>query len=210
LPSKSIGAVAAIALSPGGRTYCMSPIAASRLGGPVKARQIAPNRRKQAQAPRRRTRPAYSWPASVSLSPLLHSYCNLSPEFESLSRFPHVVVDRRGNLVIRAEPPGWGKVGLNPYRRVETNPGLAFAALTPPTTVELCDRGHFRFRSRAVAIVPGTHAAVRPMAYRGHERTSRRWRARPRNGSTIHGGASTTFPSCQSLTVCAVSVAIRL
>jgi hypothetical protein len=43
-------------------------------------------------------------------------------------------VDRRGNLVIRAEPPGWGKVGLNPYRTVETNPGLAFAALTPPTT----------------------------------------------------------------------------
>ncbi len=56
---------------------------------------------------------------------------------------PHVmldVVDRRGNLVIRVEPPGWGKVGLNPYRTVETNPGLAFAALTPPTTVELCDR----------------------------------------------------------------------
>jgi hypothetical protein len=89
------------------------------------------------------------------------------------------VVDRRGNLVIRAEPPGWGKVGLNPYRTVETNPGLAFAALTPPTTGRAVRPGHFRFRSRAVAIVPGTHAAVRPMAYRGHERTSRRWRARP-------------------------------
>ena len=44
MPSKSIGAVAAIALAPGGRTYL---IAASRLGGPAKARQIAPNRRKQ-------------------------------------------------------------------------------------------------------------------------------------------------------------------
>ena len=86
MPSKSIRAVAAIALAPGDRTYL---IAASRLGGPAKARQIAPNRRKQAQAPRRRTRPACSWPASVSLAPLLHSYCNLSPEFESLSRSRH-------------------------------------------------------------------------------------------------------------------------
>jgi DNA-binding CsgD family transcriptional regulator len=56
---------------------------------------------------------------------------------------PHVmlgVADGRGNMAIRAEPPGWGKVDLSPFQTVETNPGLAFAALTPPTTVALRDR----------------------------------------------------------------------
>ena len=32
----------------------------------------------------------------------------------------------------------------------------------------------------------------------------------PRNTSTSHGGVSTTFPSCQSLAMGAVSAAIRL
>ena len=32
------------------------------------------------------------------------------------------VVERRGNRVIRAEPPRWGEVDLNPYWTVETNP----------------------------------------------------------------------------------------
>jgi hypothetical protein len=56
---------------------------------------------------------------------------------------PHVmlgVADGRGNMAIRAEPLGWGKVDLSPFPTLETNPGLAFAALTPPTTVALRDR----------------------------------------------------------------------
>jgi DNA-binding CsgD family transcriptional regulator len=51
------------------------------------------------------------------------------------------VVDRRGNLVMDAEPPGWNtSLGMTPYQTVKTNPSLAFAALTPPTTVELRER----------------------------------------------------------------------
>jgi DNA-binding CsgD family transcriptional regulator len=51
------------------------------------------------------------------------------------------VVDRRGNQVMGAEPPGWGSnLDMTPYQTVRTNPSLAFAALTPPTTVELRER----------------------------------------------------------------------
>ena len=51
------------------------------------------------------------------------------------------VVDRRGNLVMDAEPPGSStSLGMTPYRTVKTNPGLAFAAVTPPTTVESRER----------------------------------------------------------------------
>ena len=51
------------------------------------------------------------------------------------------VVDRRGNLVMEAEPPdATVTLDMTPYRTVKTNPSLAFAALTPPTTVALRDR----------------------------------------------------------------------
>jgi DNA-binding CsgD family transcriptional regulator len=72
---------------------------------------------------------------------------NLWPEVAACANrafeSPHVmlgVADGRGNMAIRAEPPGWGKVDLSPFQTVETNPGLAFSALTPPSTVALRDR----------------------------------------------------------------------
>ena len=53
---------------------------------------------------------------------------------------PHItvgVVDRGGNEVTRVGTQGVGELNLAGYLTPETNPGLAFCALTPPTTVEL-------------------------------------------------------------------------
>jgi DNA-binding NarL/FixJ family response regulator len=53
------------------------------------------------------------------------------------------VVDRRGNQVMHAAPPGindLAEVMMTRYPTFETNPGLAFAALAPPTAVGLRDR----------------------------------------------------------------------
>ena len=53
------------------------------------------------------------------------------------------VSDRRGKKVMHAAPPGvdeLAEVTMARYPTVETNPGLAFAALAPPTAVGLRDR----------------------------------------------------------------------
>ena len=53
------------------------------------------------------------------------------------------VVDRRGKTVMHAAPPDLdelAEVMMARYPTFETNPGLAFAALTPPTAVGLRDR----------------------------------------------------------------------
>jgi DNA-binding CsgD family transcriptional regulator len=53
------------------------------------------------------------------------------------------VGDRRGNGLMRAVPPGLddlADVMLARYPTLETNPGLAFSALAPPTAVGLRDR----------------------------------------------------------------------
>ena len=50
------------------------------------------------------------------------------------------VVGRDGNEVMRAATQGVGELSMAGYMTPETNPGLAFSALTPPTTVELRDR----------------------------------------------------------------------
>ena len=50
------------------------------------------------------------------------------------------VVGRDGNEVMRAATQGVGELNLSGYMTPETNPGLAFSALTPPTTVESRDR----------------------------------------------------------------------
>jgi DNA-binding CsgD family transcriptional regulator len=55
---------------------------------------------------------------------------------------PHImlgVLDRRGNEVMRAATQGVTELSMARYLTFETNPGIAFAALTPPTTVELRD-----------------------------------------------------------------------
>ncbi len=59
---------------------------------------------------------------------------------------PHMmlgVVDRRGNAIMQAAPPGLdelAEVMMARYPTLEANPGLAFAALAPPTAVGLRDR----------------------------------------------------------------------
>ena len=53
------------------------------------------------------------------------------------------VVDRRGSAVMQAVPPGQNELAevmMARYPTCETNPGLAFAALAPPTAVGLRDR----------------------------------------------------------------------
>ena len=53
------------------------------------------------------------------------------------------VSDRRGKKVMRAAPPDvdeLAEVTMARYPTLDTNPGLAFAAMTPPTTVELGNR----------------------------------------------------------------------
>src|SRR5271166_1726284 len=53
------------------------------------------------------------------------------------------VSDRRGKKVMLAAPPGvdeLAEVTMARYPTLETNPGLAFAALTPPAAVGLRDR----------------------------------------------------------------------
>ena len=53
------------------------------------------------------------------------------------------VVDRRGSAVMHAVPPGQNELAevmMARYPTCETNPGLAFAALAPPTAVGLRDR----------------------------------------------------------------------
>ena len=80
------------------------------------------------------------------------------------------VSDRRGKKVMRAAPPDvdeLAEVTMARYPTFDTNPGLAFAALTPPTTVEVVTEC-FRFRSRAARFLPGYLAAVRSMARRDH------------------------------------------
>ncbi|MBV8441002.1 MAG: helix-turn-helix transcriptional regulator [Hyphomicrobiales bacterium] len=78
----------------------------------------------------------------AALEPMLWSQvaAGASRAFEA-PRVMLGVVDRRGNLVMDAEPPGWSiSLGMAPYRTAETNPALAFAAVTPPATVELRER----------------------------------------------------------------------
>ena len=84
------------------------------------------------------------------------------------------VVGRDGNEVMRAATQGVGELNLSGYMTPETNPGLAFSALTPPTTVELRDRMVPDFGPRAIAVLPGTHATVRFVACGDCERASRR------------------------------------
>jgi DNA-binding CsgD family transcriptional regulator/PAS domain-containing protein len=51
---------------------------------------------------------------------------------------PHImlgVLDRRGNEVMRAATQNAAEVSMARYSTIETNPGLAFVALTSPTTV---------------------------------------------------------------------------
>jgi DNA-binding CsgD family transcriptional regulator len=50
------------------------------------------------------------------------------------------VLDRRGNEVMRAATQGVTELNMARYSTFETNPGVAFVALTHPTTVELRDR----------------------------------------------------------------------
>jgi DNA-binding CsgD family transcriptional regulator len=53
------------------------------------------------------------------------------------------VSDRRGEKLMHAAPPGANdavEVMMARYPTLETNPGLAFSALTPPTAVELGNR----------------------------------------------------------------------
>jgi hypothetical protein len=50
------------------------------------------------------------------------------------------VLDRRGNEVMRAATQGVTELNMARYSTFETNPGVAFVTLTPPTTVELRDR----------------------------------------------------------------------
>lgn len=55
---------------------------------------------------------------------------------------PHILLgalDRRGNELMRAGTQNAIEVSMARYSTIETNPGVAFVALTPPTTVTLRD-----------------------------------------------------------------------
>ena len=69
------------------------------------------------------------WPQAVA---------DTSRAFEA----PHImlgVLNRRGSEVMRVATQNAAEVSMARYSTVETNPGVAFVALTPPTTVTLRD-----------------------------------------------------------------------
>ncbi len=62
-----------------------------------------------------------------------------SRDFEA----PQIILDvlnRRGSQVMRAATQNMTEASMARHQTFETNPGVAFVALTPPTTVELRDR----------------------------------------------------------------------